>query len=647
MLIKLFKIFGNFFRNALCIVMKNFNAMRIFTAPGFVLALILLAISSFQALIAQTGPGGVGNQTNNALWLRADAIVSANNQPINEWRDQSGNGNDVRQAIPAQQPLFINNFMNGYPVVRFDNNNTAGQNDFMWGDDDDSLDDTNGLTIFSVVRRSTGGSARSIVSKRVNFAAPNYSYMFFFFSGNRLYADIVTNNNRFNTTQNFNPNNNFLISLHYDGTLPQAQRSRIYREENLLITASEFSTSIPNNASPIVIGATHIGDNRSFGGDMAEIIIYRKALNNTERIIVNNYLSAKYDIPLTANDVYRMDDTANDDFDHEVAGIGRLSATDLHDDSRGTGLVRIFNPTDLNDDEFLMWGHNNQIVEAFEFDDVPTDVEARFERVWRASEISTTGAVVDVGAIDIQFDLNGLGPVTASDLRLLVDTDNDGNFDDETPIAGAIDVGGGIYQFSGVTAIADGRRFTIGTINAQITPLPVEFLTFEGTCNEGRPKLLWSTAMEKENDYFEIQQSSDGRNWETVGMVKGAGFSDQVLEYSFSDLNPFNGMAYFRIKQVDYDGTYDFSRVIMVNCGNRFENKVVVSPNPSAGRVNINLMGAEGDVSIIDAQGKAHVIYMHIKGRGEVDLSHLPNGIYFVHTKLNNAVVTRKLVLMK
>ena len=625
--------------------------MQDFKAYGFIIGLVFIWMLSFMPLMAQTGPGGVDDQTNNVLWLRADAIVSANGSPINEWRDQSGNGNDVRQPNAAQQPLFITNFMNGYPVVRFDNNNTAGQNDFMWGDDDDSLDGTNGLTIFSVVRRNVGGNARSIVSKR-NGINIDQSYMFFFFTGNRLYADVVGSNNRMETIapNNFNPGENFLVSFWYNGLLtPANNRYDLFRGNNVMpSTKRNPPATIDNFDSPLVIGATHIGDRRPFGGDMAEIIIYRKALNNTERIIVNNYLSAKYDIDLTLNDVYRMDDAANGDFDHEVAGIGRLSATDLHTDSRGTGLVRIFGATDLDDDEFLMWGHNNQIAEALEFADVPpAEVVARFERVWRASEINTAGTPVDVGAINIQFDLNGLGPVTPSDLRLLVDTNNDGLFDDETPIAGATDEGGGIYQFSGVTAIADGLRFTIGTINVETTSLPVEFLTFEGNCNEGRPSLQWSTAMERENDYFEIQQSSDGRNWESVGMVKGAGFSDQVLEYSFSDFSPFNGMAYFRIKQVDYDGTYDFSKVIMVNCGNRFENRIVVSPNPSSGRVHVNLMGAEGEISIIDAQGKAHLIQVPIKGRGEVDLSHLPNGVYFVHTKLNQAVFTKKLVLMK
>lgn len=475
--------------------------------------------------------------------------------------------------------------------------------------------------------------------------------MLFFLTNDHLYADIVGIGNRTNTNgTNFPAGQNYLVSFAYNGQLtPANTRHRFFRGEFLEPSPNRnLPATIPNFNSPLVIGATHIGDNRPFGGDIAEIIIYRKALNTTERIIVNNYLSAKYNIALTQNDVYRMDDPADGNYDHEVAGIGRVNASDFHNDSRGSGLVRIFNPTDLNDNEFLMWGHNNGIAEALEFIDIPpSDIQARFERVWRPSEINPAGSPIDVGAIDIQFDLNGLGSFTASDLRLLVDTNKDGLFIDETPIGGAIDVGGGIYQFSGVTAIEDGRRFTIGTVNILSTPLPVEFLTFDGMCNEGRPRLQWSTAMEKENDYFEIQQSRDALNWDVIGIVKGAGFSDQILNYSFSELSPFNGLAYFRIKQVDYDGTFEYSRVIMVNCGNRFENKVVVSPNPSSGKININLMGAEGDVSIFDAQGKLQIFNIPINGRGEVDLSHLPSGVYFIHAKLNPTVVIRKLVLMK
>src|SRR5690606_25858411 len=115
---------------------------------------------------------------------------------------------------------------------------------------------------------------------------------------------------------------------------------------------SESASTIPDYNSPLILGSTNIGDSRAFGGYMSEIIIYRKSLNITERIIVNNYLSAKYNIPLSSNDLYLMDNPANGNYDHDVAGIGRLTASDLSNDGKGSGIVRILNPTNLGNNEF-------------------------------------------------------------------------------------------------------------------------------------------------------------------------------------------------------------------------------------------------------------------------------------------------------
>src|SRR5690606_7930834 len=129
------------------------------------------------------------------------------------------------------------------------------------------------------------------------------------------------------------------------------------------------------------------------------------------------YLSAKYNIALAQNDVYDEDDNGNYDF--EVAGIGRLGSM-IHDDSKGSGMIHILNPSNLDNNEFMMWGHNGGDNQATEIIDIPASVDARFERVWRVSESSTTGTAVDVGSVDLRWDLAGLGSVTTSELRLLI-----------------------------------------------------------------------------------------------------------------------------------------------------------------------------------------------------------------------------------
>ena len=80
---------------------------------------------------------------------------------------------------------------------------------------------------------------------------------------------------------------------------------------------------------------------RSFSGEITEIIAFNETLNLAERIIVQNYLAAKYGISLVANDFYTQDDAANGNFDHNVAGIGKASDDSQHTDSQGTGIIRI------------------------------------------------------------------------------------------------------------------------------------------------------------------------------------------------------------------------------------------------------------------------------------------------------------------
>src|SRR5690606_35580137 len=193
-------------------------------------------------------------------------------------------------------------------------------------------------------------------------------------------------------------------------------------------------------------------------GDVAEVIVFNQKINTAQRRIIENYLAAKYGLTLSANDLYTMDTPGNGDYDHDVAGIGRINGTNQQNDSRGTGIVRVLNPGSFSDGDYFFWGHDNNPMTA-QFTDLPSGVQSRYSRVWRGQEV---GSIPD---FDIEFDLTGLASVSASQLRLLVDTDNDGQFADETPISGAVAQGGDRYRFVNVTALtattATARRFTI------------------------------------------------------------------------------------------------------------------------------------------------------------------------------------------
>lgn len=109
-------------------------------------------------------------------------------------------------------------------------------------------------------------------------------------------------------------------------------------------------------------------------------------------------------------------------------------------------------------------------------------------------------------------------------------------------------------------------------------PLPIELVEFNGEAGNNQINLKWTTASEINNDYFTIDKSTDGENWKTIGQLNGSGNSTIESEYMWSDVNPIPGDNYYRLKQVDFDGTLSYSHVISVNY--KSENSFIVYPNP-------------------------------------------------------------------
>jgi hypothetical protein len=198
-----------------------------------------------------------------------------------------------------------------------------------------------------------------------------------------------------------------------------------------------------------------------------------------------------------------------------------------------------------------------------------------------------------------------------------------------------------------------------GTIDGN-NPLPVELLSFDANQNEVGIIIVWVTATEENNHYYEIQRSTDALTFETLAIISGAGNSDKELTYTFTDTNPLEGTIYYRLKQVDYNGMFEIFDPVAVNYTKKeiFANEPEISlyPNPyTAGELTLELVNWNSNSSttilVIDVSGK--VVFNqafnslnenHIK-LNESNLGKLPKGYYFLVAKNKSTSLSKPLII--
>ena len=596
---------------------------------------------------AQTGPGGVGSSTNNVLWLDANSGVTQSGGLVSQWNDRSGNSNHalLPGSIPTAKPAFVTSSVNGYPSLDFD-----GTDDQLWLTDHASIDLTQ-WHFFIVV---TADFQKNYNAWMVKGDDSDENWEMLSYSDGNIHTPTKYTDG----TRTF-PSS--AAGQVVTGTFDVFEYSYstgvgrdVYKNATNIITDNENKTPKVNNL-PLYIANERATTGREVDGDIAEVIAFNAPLNSAQRILVNNYLAAKYGRSLSSNDIYVQDNAGNGNYDHDVAGIGRVNSSNTQTDSRGSGVVQIGKAgySGLGDDEFLIWGHDNGALGPYGVSDLPTGVQGRWARVWRVNEVDASGSAVNVGNVDMTFDLAGLGAVTASDLRLLVDTDGDGLFADETPISGAAHVSGTLYRFADSNALQNGRRFTLGTTNINNTPLPVELLSFRGTALSATAALLeWITATEHNSDLFTVERSTDGAEWTAVGVLDAAGNSASLLHYSLEDLSAPGGQCYYRLLQKDLDGTSTLSDVVSVRLADPEGARPYAYPNPSQGSIVVVLPDELDDAlgfSLADASGTLlPMAFQKITaGRYRVDPGPLPSGSYVLHAVRPSSEVAYSIRIMR
>ncbi len=182
--------------------------------------------------------------------------------------------------------------------------------------------------------------------------------------------------------------------------------------------------------------------------------------------------------------------------------------------------------------------------------------------------------------------------------------------------------------------------FTFANIDEQ--PLPVSLTSFTAKAQKEGVQLNWTTAAEKDNDYFQIERSMDGRNFSAIGQVKGNGNSNVRVEYSFLDGKAPVGTAYYRLKQVDYDGKFEYSKTVAVQTKASSAAQVTVNayPNPTPDEVNLDLTqvtSSEVKVAVFALNGRLVKTLTLTGGKLQrLDLTDVAVGTYLVKVAGDN-----------
>ena len=138
--------------------------------------------------------------------------------------------------------------------------------------------------------------------------------------------------------------------------------------------------------------------------------------------------------------------------------------------------------------------------------------------------------------------------------------------------------------------------------------LPIELVDFKANGSDNQVDISWITASEINNNYFTIERSAKGKDFEKIGTVNGSGNSNSISEYSFTDNNPIQGISYYRLRQTDFDGKTTVSDIESVNISNKKNQKLTVYPNPSNGNnIQISIENDTDQISsllIYDYSGK-------------------------------------------
>jgi pimeloyl-ACP methyl ester carboxylesterase len=621
---------------------------------------------------APATPGGIG--TNLLLWSRAGNVKAVDNSLLGQWLNEDVNSSSLQQVSTVNQPVYKNNAaenINFNPIISFTATGTQRMqvtNGFVGNTTHTAAHafmvmKSNNITQGSTVLNEAGASSTGV---QVSLST----------TGNITWIAGSNSTNSITVNQN-EANKPILWSFSKDNVNNTASNNKQdIRKNGITIGTNNTAGTFTGNSSFFTLGSTSTLTGL-FDGKVAEVVYYIDAnINAVAQNKIESYLALKYGITLGSNSAltnYTSSTgtvfwTASTPYQNDIFGIGTDSASNLvqiksnsanSGSGDGTGqstkgnLVLTTN-TVLNNNQFLLIGNDagsfaNHVILPGE---APLVLQGaiRVTRKWRADN---TGSV---GAVDISFDTTGLalsGGALLSNYTLLVDNDGDGNLNTGTLTYNhATSMNGKKMLFAGVT-MPDNAIFFIITTPSPNASLPAVWVSFTAEAVNGDAVLNWKTTDEVNVARYEIEHSTNGTNFKTVGSVSAKNNSG-LNQYTFTDPTLAAGVHYYRIRRVDIDGRAEYSVVKTLKIANGISS-VSIRPNPVVGstltlavtlqqnsRASIHIVGMDG--KLIMQQNASLTPGVNTLN---VDVTRVPAGIYLVQVQLDEELVTKKFVKLR
>jgi len=629
----------------------------------------------FTLATKQPSPGG--NYEKVLLWLRADAgtNTTTDGQRVTSWKSQAIGGTGTPfTAVEngATGPTYLEDGINGYPALDFSSSQLYIPSGIAKNKNTLSAEDKHHNFTYIVAQTHTISGNNNLVRQLGHNS--NFHHMFRHNSTTQsadfYHGKYPTTNGRIVTNGDVVLNQTHLWSLGGTtgdaSTTPHDKKRYIYRDGQMEAENNNSNSAYLRGSNNYWIGCYN--SNHYYDGLIAEIIVLDEAPTDAEDRKILSYLNNKYGLSTASTDNFiNSDGTStwiyNSAYNTMIAGIRRDDITSANRkqskanntnakmtiSTQAIAATNAANTTQIaTDKSALVWAQKNGVTRA-----VSTDASGltgtftqRLSSEWLVKETGTVGNVL------VEVDLGGLtfDNESANKFGLVVDDDGDFTGGDQTLfIADNFSVDKKL-TFNSVSLT--GSKY-VAIMNGTVAALPVELLYFEGKRIGSNVLLEWETMAEINNDYFIVEKSTDGTNWDELLTVNGQGNTSEQTYYSQIDIDGCNGTCYYRLTQVDFDGNSEKFKVVAVSVNEAYNKlEISVSPNPINQTANIAFTAPEsGMFSLTVTTQTGQVMYtantMGDKGNNHIsyNAAMLSSGSYYFILEDENGNRTQQLVI--